>query len=96
MSRGLSFAISINEARSVAQQLITRGYLIQPWLGLEIQSLSDGRVFSTFPETSAGVLIRSIFLKTPAAEQPAKPPPISTPSSQKTKSIQKTWISLEQ
>ncbi len=74
INRGLSFAVPINEARSVAQQLMIRGHVSRPWLGIEIQSLSDDpTLLATFPQVPEGVLIRTIRLKTPAAESELRP-----------------------
>ena len=39
--QGIGFAIPINQARDVMQQLITRGRVVRGWLGIVIQDLTD-------------------------------------------------------
>ena len=50
MNRGLGFAIPINLAREVGQQLITNGRVSRSWLGIEIVGIEENEALQiTFP-----------------------------------------------
>jgi putative serine protease PepD len=63
-SIGLGFAIPINEAKNVAQQLISTGTVKHPYLGVTLQ---DGSVTSGGAKRAAAV-IQSVNAGTPAAK----------------------------
>ncbi len=69
MNRGLGFAVPINLAKEVADQLISQGRVSRSWLGISIASLDEMEGASTyFPNVTSGVLVREIFPGTPAYE----------------------------
>ncbi len=63
---GIGFAIPINLAKSVSQQLIKRGKVIRAWIGIGIQDLTPElrRQFGVSDEE--GVLINKVFPEGPA------------------------------
>jgi len=71
---GLGFAIPINLARKVSDQLLVKGEVVHPYLGIQLISLNpqiakehnkDPNVLFQLPERS-GALIQSIFPNSPA------------------------------
>src|SRR6476619_5972563 len=68
MNRGLGFAIPINLARRVSEQLITSGRVSRPWLGIEIVGIEENEGLQRyFPELKKGVVINGIAPGTPAS-----------------------------
>jgi serine protease Do len=66
---GIGFAIPINLAHAIAEQLISNGRFIRPWLGIEIAALSDQpEIQKTAPLLLNGVVVRAIMPKGPASE----------------------------
>jgi len=55
--QGLGFAIPINTARQVLEDLITKGYVPHPWLGVQV----------TTPTSGMGALVAGIMPSSPAA-----------------------------
>ncbi len=66
-SIGLSFAISSDIAREISEELILRGRVERPWLGIVMQELSreDKRKLGL----DHGILVAQIFRGSPAARQ---------------------------
>jgi Do/DeqQ family serine protease len=74
LNRGIGFAIPINMARDVADQLIEKGRITRPWLGIQIESLSDNKELAgTIKDLKDGVVVRAIYPDTPAAKSDLKP-----------------------
>jgi serine protease Do len=68
MNRGLGFAIPINLAREVGQQLITSGRVSRSWLGIEIVGIEENEALQRyFPDLKNGVVVNGIQPGTPAA-----------------------------
>ncbi len=60
-SQGVGFAIPSNTAKSIASQLITKGRVSRPWLGISIATLEEMRQLrSLFPGIERGVVVRGI------------------------------------
>ncbi|MFZ9920243.1 MAG: trypsin-like peptidase domain-containing protein [Terrimicrobiaceae bacterium] len=78
-NRGVGFAIPINQAREIAAQLISRGYVSRPWLGISIASLEEisrgGRIT---PDLESGVVVRGIEPDAPAQQSELTPGDIIT------------------
>jgi Do/DeqQ family serine protease len=66
--QGIGFAIPINLARSVAEQLIKTGKVTRGWLGVSIQALTPELAQSFGLETTAGALINQVIADSPAAK----------------------------
>ena len=67
INRGLGFAVPVNIVKDVAAQLIERGRVSRPWLGIGIIGLEeDEERGAMFPGVRRGVLVESIQPGTPA------------------------------
>ena len=74
LNRGIGFAIPINMAREIADQLIEKGKIVRPWIGIGIQSLSDNKELAEFAKgVKTGVVVQEIHADTPAASSDLKP-----------------------
>jgi serine protease Do len=70
LNRGLGFAVPVNIAKDVATQLVERGRVSRPWLGIGIMGLAEGgdESMALFPGLDRGVVVRSIDFGTPASK----------------------------
>ncbi|KAJ3192887.1 hypothetical protein HK101_005787 [Irineochytrium annulatum] len=73
-SEGISFAIRVDSSLNIIHQLVQKGFVQRPWLGLKLVSLSP-HVWQQLrskgpdeflPKVKHGVLITSIFPRSPA------------------------------
>ena len=66
-AQGIGFAIPINKVKIIVEELIHAGEVRFPWLGLEIQELTDGlkSYFGISPETQ-GILVSDVYQDGPA------------------------------
>ncbi len=83
INRGLSFAIPINLARGVADELIASGRIVRPWLGIRIQSLSETlaaepSLRTHFKGIERGVVVETIEPGTPALSSDLRPADVIT------------------
>jgi serine protease Do len=79
INRGVGFAIPINLAREVAEQLLSRGYVSRPWLGISIASLEDLEQKANFSQgLEAGVVVRGIEPGAPVQQSDLSPGDIIT------------------
>jgi Do/DeqQ family serine protease len=79
INRGVGFAIPINTAKSVAEQLTTTGRVSRPWLGISIASLEelpDQR--QLFQGLENGVVVRGIEPGAPAQRSELTPGDVIT------------------
>lgn len=66
-NRGLGFSIPINTAKRIATDLVERGRVSRPWLGIVIVGISEAaQLQARFPGLSKGVIVRSIENGAPA------------------------------
>ncbi|MEX1120026.1 MAG: trypsin-like peptidase domain-containing protein [Terrimicrobiaceae bacterium] len=74
INRGLGFAVPINIAKTVAEQLITNGRVSRPWLGIGISGLEENEQRrALFPGVDSGVVVESIERNTPAYRSQLQP-----------------------
>lgn len=66
--QGIGFAIPINLASLIADQLMTRGEVTRGWLGVSLQPLDPGLAESFGLDRVTGALINQVLPDTPAAE----------------------------
>lgn len=67
INRGVGFAIPINTAKNIAEQLMTKGRVSRPWLGISIASLDeDSQLRQLLPGIDRGVILRGIEPGAPA------------------------------
>jgi len=64
-SVGLGFAIPINRARRVAEDLLAHGVVKRPWVGLTLQTTSDAR--TALDIAASQVVVRTVVPGSPAA-----------------------------
>jgi serine protease Do len=65
---GMGYAISSNTARPIIQQLVQKGYVIRPWLGVGLYTVDQYAVFRYDLAVDQGALITEVAANSPAAE----------------------------
>jgi serine protease Do len=65
---GVGYAISINSALPVIQELINRGYVIRPWLGAALQTVTLATQFLYQLSVDQGARITSVSANGPASK----------------------------
>ncbi len=76
-SQGIGFAIPIDLAISVMQQLISNGFVVRGWLGIEAQPVPMD-ISKAANLDDAGVLVMGVFNNSPAAKAGIMPGDIIT------------------
>lgn len=71
--QGIGFAIPINMARSIIDQLTQHGEVVRGWLGVAIQSLTREMAEYYGLEDTRGVLVTEVFADDPAAQAGIQP-----------------------
>jgi len=66
--QGIGFAIPINVARSVLDQLKTSGHVTRGWLGVSIQVVTDDLADAFGLKKAEGAVITNVFADSPAAD----------------------------
>jgi serine protease Do len=69
---GIGFAIPINMAKNVMDQILTNGKVVRGWLGVSIQNLSEDLAASFDYKGTDGVLVGQVQEGTPAAKSGIK------------------------
>ena len=73
-NRGLGFAIPINMAREIGEQLIAGKKITRPWLGIRIETLGDDpSIRDLFKGADKGVVVRTIESDAPASKSDLRP-----------------------
>jgi serine protease Do len=65
---GIGFAIPVDLAKSVMEQLKAHGHVIRGWLGVEVQAMTPDLAKSFGLETPSGALVAGVQNDTPAAK----------------------------
>ena len=79
MNRGIGFAIPINLAREVSDQLIKDGKFSRAWLGIKIESLSESKEYRNLVSSvKNGVVVRSVVRDGPVANSDLQPADVIT------------------
>jgi len=79
INRGVGFAIPINTAKNIADQLLTKGRVSRAWLGISIASLDeDSQLRRLFPGIQQGVVLRGIEPGAPAQRSDLMPGDVIT------------------
>jgi Do/DeqQ family serine protease len=74
LNRGLGFAIPINLANEIGQQLIAGTKIVRPWLGIRIETLGDDQsIRDLFKGIDKGVVVRTIEADAPAYKSDLRP-----------------------
>ncbi|HEY6070331.1 MAG TPA: trypsin-like peptidase domain-containing protein [Chthoniobacterales bacterium] len=74
INRGLGFAIPINMAREIGDDLIAGKKIMRPWLGIRIETLGDDPgIRELFKGIERGVVVRTIEADAPAYKSDLRP-----------------------
>lgn len=65
-AQGIGFAIPIELAKDIMQQIIAQGYVTRGWLGVEVQDIQPQLAFALDLSQDEGALIRGVQLNGPA------------------------------
>jgi serine protease Do len=66
-AEGIGFAIPINRARRIVQELIEHGAVAPTWLGLGVQDLTPALLRSLGARTTTGALVSYVYEDSPAS-----------------------------
>jgi len=66
-SQGIGFAIAINTAKKIANEIVTTGHATHPYVGVEYQPLSPAAAAQLNVSATQGALIESVVDGSPAA-----------------------------
>ena len=73
-NRGLGFSIPINTAKQIAEQLMTKGRVVRPWLGIGIAGIEESAYLQRmFPGVPKGVVVSSIEQGAPVESSGLQP-----------------------
>jgi serine protease DegS len=72
-SHGIGFAIPVDLARDVMNEIIEKGYVARGWLGIEVQPMDRALAESFGLEQPRGVLVAGILSRGPAARAGLQP-----------------------
>lgn len=73
MHTGIGFAIPMNQAKEVAEQLIRQGRYLRTWLGIGVRSLRENPTLRVaFPDQEDGLLVKQIEANGPAQKSNLK------------------------
>jgi serine protease Do len=65
---GMGYAISSNTARPIIQQLVQKGYVVRPWLGVGLYTVDQYAVMRYGLAVEEGALVTEVVADSPAAE----------------------------
>ena len=79
LNRGLGFAIPINMAKEVGNELMAGHKIMRPWLGIRIETLGDdSSIRDMFKGIDKGVVVRTIEADAPAYKSDLRPGDVIT------------------
>jgi Do/DeqQ family serine protease len=79
LNRGLGFAIPINMAKEIGNELIAGRKIVRAWLGIRIESLGDDpAIRDLFKGLDKGVVVRAIEADAPAYKSDLRPGDVIT------------------
>ncbi len=74
INRGLGFAVPINMAKEIGNELIAGRKIVRPWLGIRIETLGDDpAIRDLFKGIDKGVVVRTIEADAPAYKSDLRP-----------------------
>ncbi|MFC1899210.1 S1C family serine protease [Chloroflexota bacterium] len=65
---GMGYSISINSALPIIESLVTKGYMIRPWMGINLLTVTEGLAKQYGFTVNEGALLTSIGKGSPADE----------------------------
>ncbi|GHA91141.1 Do family serine endopeptidase [Modicisalibacter luteus] len=72
-SQGIGFAIPVNLAREILDELVQHGRVVRGWLGLEVQEITSGLAASFGLNAAQGVIVSSVVQNGPAQQAGLRP-----------------------
>jgi serine protease DegS len=72
-SQGIGFAIPVNLAREILDELVQQGRVVRGWLGLEVQEITSGLAASFGLNAAQGVIVSSVVQNGPAQQAGLRP-----------------------
>jgi serine protease Do len=72
-SQGIGFAIPINLARNIISDLLTKGEVVRPWIGIEYEPLDKSTADYLGLSSTNGILIRGVYRNSPASKGGLQP-----------------------
>ncbi len=63
---GLGYAISTNTARPIIQELVNRGYVVRPWLGVKYSTVNDWLALRYNLAVNQGAFVTEVISNSPA------------------------------
>ena len=72
-SQGIGFAIPIDNAKQISEQIITHGHVVRGWIGIEIQNISTELAESFGLSDTNGVIVAGMLNNGPANQAGLKP-----------------------
>jgi serine protease Do len=75
---GMGYAISVNTATPIIEQLVQKGYVIRPWLGVGLYTVDQYAVLRYNLEVDKGALVTEVAAGSPADEAGIKPGDVVT------------------
>ncbi|MHB8415668.1 MAG: trypsin-like peptidase domain-containing protein [Acidiferrobacteraceae bacterium] len=72
-NQGIGFAIPVNHARRVFEQIIKYGHVIRGWLGIEAQTITPELSRALDLKTMGGVIVAGILRDSPASKAGLRP-----------------------
>lgn len=72
-SQGIGFAIPIDNAKDIAEQIIENGHVVRGWIGIEIQNITTDLAESFGLTSTRGVIIAGVLNNGPAGSAGLKP-----------------------
>ena len=77
-SQGIGFAIPVDSAKEVTEQIIEHGHVVRGWIGIEIQNITPELAESFNLKSTHGVIIAGVLNHGPADKAGLKPGDIIT------------------
>ena len=72
-SQGIGFAIPINNAKQITEEIITHGHVVRGWIGIEIQNISKELAESFQLKDTSGVIVAGMLNNGPANKADLRP-----------------------
>jgi len=63
---GLGYAISVNSAKPIIEELVQKGYVVRPWLGVSLSTVNQFLVLRYNLATDKGVFVTGVVAGSPA------------------------------
>jgi serine protease Do len=72
-AHGIGFAIAINSAKPIAKELLEKGKVIRPWVGIALATITRGLAATYDLPVDQGVIVAAVERGSPGADAGLKP-----------------------